>query len=123
MLAIITVILAFVDIIVVIVLMTIYVIRNNIDPGALSDIDIITPAMNRAHASCAGDMFIMILLAPIMLLFSYTRKHKNVFNICSSSNMSAVKHAESAFYSKPQSCSTGLGSTTAVRQLLRTHYL
>ncbi len=40
-----------------------------------------------------------------------------------SRNVSAVKHAESAFYSDPKSCITGFVTTTAKRQLLRTHYL
>ena len=40
-----------------------------------------------------------------------------------SRNVSAEKHAESAFFGNPKSCKTGFGTTTAKRQLLRTHYL
>ncbi|MBQ9483022.1 MAG: hypothetical protein IJU82_02420, partial [Ruminiclostridium sp.] len=40
-----------------------------------------------------------------------------------SRNVSAEKHAESAFFSNPKSCKTGFGTTTAKRQLLRTHLL
>ena len=40
-----------------------------------------------------------------------------------SRNVSAVKLAEGAFYSDPKSCKTRFGTTTAKRQLLRTHYI
>lgn len=78
MLAIQTVLFAIIDIIITLVLVGFYIVRNNIDPNSFTDMNSILSAFQWAQACGAGDMSIMILIAPIMLLFSYTRQHKNV---------------------------------------------